>query len=98
MIALAPEAQTLLTVVQTVDWLRPPAIAHCRAGFWPRLVTVRFILTWELPITYFADKTFPKKTSSTCSGLISGTRSTAAGSIVSGMVAISAVICQQTHP
>lgn len=45
MIALAPEAQTLLTVVQTVDCLRPPAIAHCRAGFWPRLVTVRFILT-----------------------------------------------------
>ena len=28
--------------------------------------------------SYFADRTFPKNTSSTCSGLISGTRSTAA--------------------
>jgi hypothetical protein len=37
--ALRPEAQTLLTVVQTVDWLRPAPIAHWRAGFWPRLET-----------------------------------------------------------
>jgi hypothetical protein len=54
-------------------------MAHWRAGFWPRLVLISFRLTWELRITsYFADRTFPKKTSSTWSGLISGTRSTAA--------------------
>ena len=36
-IALVPEAQTLFTVVQTVESLRPAVIAHWRAGFWPRL-------------------------------------------------------------
>lgn len=36
-IALVPEAQTLFTVVQTVESLRPALMAHCRAGFWPRL-------------------------------------------------------------
>lgn len=35
--ALVPEAQTLLTVVQTVESVRPALMAHWRAGFWPRL-------------------------------------------------------------
>lgn len=37
--ALVPEAQTLLTVVQTVESVRPALMAHWRAGFWPRLET-----------------------------------------------------------
>lgn len=37
MMDLRPEAQTLLTVVQTVESGRPAPMAHCRAGFWPRL-------------------------------------------------------------
>lgn len=43
--ALAPDAQTLLTVVQTVDWFKPPARAHWREGFWPRLIHVRMSLS-----------------------------------------------------
>jgi hypothetical protein len=35
------EAQTLLTVVQTVESLRPAPRAHCLAGFWPRLNYIR---------------------------------------------------------
>lgn len=35
--ALRPEAQTLLTVVQTTESGRPAPRAHCRAGFCPRL-------------------------------------------------------------
>lgn len=35
--ALRPDAQTLLTVVQTVEFGRPAPTAHCRAGFCPRL-------------------------------------------------------------
>lgn len=34
---LVPDAQTLLTVVQTVESGRPALMAHWRAGFWPRL-------------------------------------------------------------
>ena len=34
---LRPEAQTLLTVVQTVEEGRPAVRAHWRAGFWPTL-------------------------------------------------------------
>lgn len=78
MIALRPEAQTLLTVVQTVASDKPPAIAHCRAGFWPRLCDFSYLIYRQLSKSYFADRTLPKKISSTCSGLISGTRSTAA--------------------
>ena len=37
MIALMEEAQTLLTVVATVDSGSPAPIAHWRAGFWPKL-------------------------------------------------------------
>ena len=37
MMDFRPEAQTLLTVVQTVESGRPAPMAHCRAGFWPRL-------------------------------------------------------------
>jgi hypothetical protein len=36
--ALAPLAQTLLTVVHTVDSGRPAPMAHWRAGFCPRLL------------------------------------------------------------
>lgn len=40
--ALTEEAHTLFTVVQTTDSGRPAPMAHCRAGFWPRLFnTVR---------------------------------------------------------
>ena len=39
MIALREEAQTLLIVVQTVESGMPALMAHCRAGFWPRLGT-----------------------------------------------------------
>jgi hypothetical protein len=49
-----PEAQTLLTVVQTTVLGRPAPIAACRAGACPRL----------------ALKTFPKKTSCTEEGSI----------------------------
>ena len=38
MMALREEAQTLFTVVQTVESGMPALMAHCRAGFWPRLV------------------------------------------------------------
>jgi hypothetical protein len=68
MIALTEEAQTLLTVVATVDSGRPAPRAHWRAGFCPRL------LTWleeqldrclyELG-AYLAESTLPKKISST---------------------------------
>lgn len=37
MTALRAEAQTLLTVVQTVLSERPAPSAHCLAGFWPLL-------------------------------------------------------------
>ena len=37
MMAFRPEAQTLLTPVQTTDCGRPAPIAHCRAGACPRL-------------------------------------------------------------
>lgn len=37
MMALMLDAQTLLTVVQTVEFGRPAPIAHWRAGFCPRL-------------------------------------------------------------
>lgn len=37
MMALREEAQTLFTVVQTVESGMPAPMAHCRAGFWPRL-------------------------------------------------------------
>ncbi len=37
MMALRDEAQTLFTVVQTVEWGMPAPRAHCRAGFCPRL-------------------------------------------------------------
>lgn len=36
-IALVPEAQTLLIVVEIVEGGRPAPMAHWRAGFWPRL-------------------------------------------------------------
>lgn len=49
MMAFMPEAQTLLTVVQTVVLGRPAPRETCRAGFWPKL----------------ALRTQPKKTSST---------------------------------
>ena len=35
--AFRPEAQTLFTVVATVDSGREAPSAHCLAGFWPRL-------------------------------------------------------------
>ena len=38
MMALREEAQTLFTVVQTVEFGMPALMAHWRAGFWPRLV------------------------------------------------------------
>ena len=38
MMAFKLEAQTLLTVVQTVEFGRPAPRAHCRAGFCPRLL------------------------------------------------------------
>jgi len=37
MMAFRPDAQTLLTVVQTVVSDRPARTAHWRAGAWPRL-------------------------------------------------------------
>lgn len=37
MMAFKLEAQTLLTVVQTVVSERPALMAHWRAGFWPKL-------------------------------------------------------------
>lgn len=57
-----PEAQTLLTVVQTTVLGRPAPIAACRAGACPRL----------------ALKTFPKKTSCTEEGSIPALLSAAA--------------------
>ena len=44
-IAFSEEAQTLFTVVQTVESGMPAPRAHCRAGAWPRLICVRF---WSL--------------------------------------------------
>ena len=52
--ALIELAQTLFTLVATVDSGSPALIRHCRAGFWPR----------------FAERTLPKMTSSISSGLI----------------------------
>jgi hypothetical protein len=45
--ALIEEAQTLLTVVQTVESFSPAPRAHCLAGFCPRLEWVRFYLPIE---------------------------------------------------
>ena len=38
--AFSEEAQTLFTVVQTVESRRPAPRAHWRAGAWPRLINV----------------------------------------------------------
>lgn len=47
--ALREEAQTLFTVVQTVESGMPAPMAHWRAGFWPRLerIRVNFRRRWE---------------------------------------------------
>lgn len=84
MIAFKPEAQTLLTVVHTVDSSRPAPRAHCLAGFCPTLmaeVSTRPGMRdlersqWE---AHFAERTFPKKTSWTSAGLIPSALSMAA--------------------
>jgi hypothetical protein len=41
------------------------------------------ILLIDISVPHFADSTLPKKISSTSSGLISGTRSTAAAKVIS---------------
>lgn len=46
MVALRPEAQTLLTVVATTPSERPAPMAHWRAGAWPRLETSRGVLVF----------------------------------------------------
>jgi len=88
-IALREEAQTLLTVVQTIEFGRWAPRAHWRAGFWPRLGHVkRSLLRRGLGRlerrylgTYLAERTLPKKTSSMSSGFTLGTRSKAAVAI-----------------
>lgn len=71
--ALRLEAQTLLTVVHTVDVGKPAPIAHCLAGFCPRLsqkVSDSQVKSRKpFAIAHFAEMTLPKKTSSTSSGL-----------------------------
>ncbi len=72
MIALRLEAQTLLTVVHTVEVGRPAPIAHCLAGFCPKLYQggefIKRDLGRSLVVAHFAEMTLPKKTSSTSSG------------------------------
>ncbi len=71
MIALRLEAQTLLTVVHTVEVGRPAPMAHWRAGFCPKLSQGNEFMEghlWRsLVLAHFAEMTLPKKTSSTSS-------------------------------
>ena len=80
MTAFKPEAQTLLTVVQTVESARPAPIAHWRAGFCPTLLGLLVTIQPKCCcfLTYPADRTLPKKTSSTSEALMPSARSTAA--------------------
>lgn len=66
------DAQTLLTVVATVELGKPALIAHWRAGFCPRLAmqSVPDVIVKAQDNSYFAERTLPKNTSSTLSGEI----------------------------
>jgi len=70
MIALMLEAQTLFTVVQTVESGSPAPRAHCLAGFCPRLDASQGRSESGQETAYFAERTLPMNTSSTLSGLM----------------------------
>jgi hypothetical protein len=75
MMAFIPEAHTLFTVVQTVEEESPAPSAHCLAGFCPKLHTPKInasIPSFQKGGTDFAERTFPKKTSSTAEASMAG--------------------------
>jgi hypothetical protein len=60
MTAFKPDAQTLLTVVQTVESSSPAPSAHCLAGFCPTLYKVINMLFWDSEGSHKAQLTLQK--------------------------------------